>query len=765
MTPPIVKRYLMAVKRHYWVGIVGFMGVTAASGFVALQPPPPVLYKSEGILVYVSPPMTFSATAASIQQQAQGVTGTGLISDEVLEFVSKVLEEQDIKVSPKTLKRGVKAKVTLESVLQVNVTYQGGNKERVNTINSVFMEALVDQSRVFNTIQLTRIKNNLTELLPQVEVELKAAQTALEQYVRTEAPSLAAAQDGSLISSIAAAQNGQRSIEVAIVGLESQIASLQDRLGLTPDQAYASSALSSDPIIANLRAQLYQTESQAAILGQRFQPEHPQMTELANQKAAYEALLQQRVREVIGGQDGAIPLQSAAQIRQDSSLDPARQQLANQLVSLQAELERQQDLFSTQQRLEQELRAEYSQLPNKQIKQAELAQEVAIKQTFYSDIQARLADVTLAEKETVGSFVVAQPAMVETPEVAAASPIVTIIAGSVIGVIVGGALIFFLDSADPTFRLASDIQKLLQEQEVPILGLLPDIPPDPVHPQFMPVITAVESPYLELFERFRSNLQRSTGTTPPKMVLVTSTLKGEGKSFTAYNLAIASARAGKRTLLIETDLRAPSNADVLDAAPDPESSLDPLKYYDPASHSIRLVPAVENLYILPHPGEQIQAAAILESSEMRRTLEDAQGRFDFVILDSPALSRSNDALLLEPYTDGMILVTRPDHTEEGLLTEAIEQFIESETSTVQVLGIAINGNEFDVPAAESNMSDEPPPLTLADLAEQARPEESVDPNDEHDIAIARVMDDMASDAHDESAVSQTSVAEVVVRQD
>ncbi|NEP76196.1 MAG: hypothetical protein F6K29_32520, partial [Okeania sp. SIO2G5] len=320
MTPPIVKRYLMAVKRHYWAGIVGFMGVTAASGFVAVQPPPPVLYKSQGILVYVSPPMTFSTTAASIQQQAQGVTGTGLISDEVLAFVSQSLEAQGITVSPKSLKRGVKAKVTLESVLQVDVSYEGEDKEKINTINTVFMEALVDQSRVFNTIQLTRMKDNLLELLPQVEADLKNAQAALEQYVRTEAPSLAAAQDGTLISSIAAAQNGQRSIEVAIVGLESQIASLQNRLGLTPDEAYASSALSSDPIIANLRAQLYQTESQAAILGQRLQPEHPEMVALDNQKAAYESLLQQRVTEVIGGQDGTTPLQSAAQIRQDSSL-------------------------------------------------------------------------------------------------------------------------------------------------------------------------------------------------------------------------------------------------------------------------------------------------------------------------------------------------------------------------------------------------------------------------------------------------------------
>lgn len=715
--PPIVKRYLMAVKRHYWAGIVGFLGVTGAAGFVAIQPPAPVLFKSEGILVYVSPPMTFSTTAASIQQQAQGVTGTGLVSDEVIQYVSETLKAQGLKVSPKSLRRGVKATVTLESVLQVDVTYQDSDKEKANTINSVFLEALVDQSRVFNSIQLTRMKDNLTELLPQVENELKQAQAALEQYVRTEAPSLAAAQDGTVISSIATAQNSQRSLDIAIVGLSSQISSLQNRLGLTPDEAYASSALSSDPIIANLRAELYQTESQAAILAQRLQPEHPEMVALENQKQAYEGLLQQRVNEVIGGQNGAQPLQSAAQIRQGSSLDPARQQLANQLVALQAELEQQQELLATQKRLEQELRAEYTQLPNKQIKQAELAQAVALKQTYYSEIQARLADVTLAEKETVGSFVVAQPAKVEATEAQPASPIVTVIAGGVIGVIVGGALIFFLDSADPTFRLGADIQKTLQEQEVPLLGILPHMSPDPVHPHWMPVMTDLDSPYSDLFERFRSNLRRVTEGDPPKVVLVTSTLKDEGKSCTAYNLAIASARAGKRTLLIETDLRSPSQSHVLGVEPEPGSEAEPLRYYDPTRNSIRLVPSVENLYVLPHVEAQIPAAAILESSEMRRTLDDARGRFDFVVLDSPSLSRANDALLVEPYTDGMILVTRPDYTEDGLLTEAIEKFIESETSTVQILGVVINAGETDIPAADDAAHLDEPALTLVDFAE------------------------------------------------
>jgi Mrp family chromosome partitioning ATPase len=112
------------------------------------------------------------------------------------------------------------------------------------------------------------------------------------------------------------------------------------------------------------------------------------------------------------------------------------------------------------------------------------------------------------------------------------------------------------------------------------------------------------------------------------------------------------------------------------------------------------VPEIENLYILPSPGAQSQAAAILESTEMRRVLEDVRGRFDLVILDTPALSRYNDALLLEPYADGMVLVTRPGYTEEGVLAEAIEQFMDSDD--VRFLGAIINGADIPVQIPQSS---------------------------------------------------------------
>jgi Mrp family chromosome partitioning ATPase len=128
-------------------------------------------------------------------------------------------------------------------------------------------------------------------------------------------------------------------------------------------------------------------------------------------------------------------------------------------------------------------------------------------------------------------------------------------------------------------------------------------------------------------------------------------------------------------------------------APDEDATLEPLRYYGNLSECIRLVPEVENLYIIPSPGPVRQSAAILESSEIRRLMEDVRERYDLVILDTPALSLSNDPLLIQPYSDGIVLVSRVNHTQENMMAEAIDQLVEAELG---LLGVIINGADITV---------------------------------------------------------------------
>ena len=207
--------------------------------------------------------------------------------------------------------------------------------------------------------------------------------------------------------------------------------------------------------------------------------------------------------------------------------------------------------------------------------------------------------------------------------------------------------------------------------------------------QETPILVDTDSSYLAFYERVRSNIRRF-GSRSAKVISVASVSAEEGKSVTAFNLAIASAQAGKRTLLLELDLRSPSNADAMQVELDPTASSEPLNYYAERNEAIRLVPGVANLYVVPSPGPLRQVVAILESDELRKLIEDARGRFDLIIVDTPSLSKCNDALIVEPLTDGMVLVTRPGITRGSMLAETADQFTETDIS---LLGAIINDVE------------------------------------------------------------------------
>ncbi|MEH1784521.1 polysaccharide biosynthesis tyrosine autokinase [Nostoc sp.] len=695
MTPPIVKRYLIAFDKYKWIGLASFALVVAGSTVVAMQPEPPASYIASAALTYSGPPVSFSATGTEIQQQGKELNQEVLLSNQLIAGVAEKVGVKPAKLGASVVlslpKKNPRSGELESSILELK--YVDTDPKRGIEVLTELMKAMIKLSSDINTGRLQAIIEKINDRTPPTKRELQIAEKKLEQYDRIERTAILAAENGSLLSAITASQNLQRQIQLTISGVDGQVRSLQDKLGLTVGQAYVSSALSADPIIGNLRAQIYQSESQIAVLRKDLRPEHPTMVQLMRQKQAAEELLQQRAAEVLGGGGTAAPLQGdIAGIRTQSSLDPARQQLANQMVSLQTQRETLQQQLSQEIRQEARLRREYSLIPNKQLERSRLEQEVALKKAIYDQMQVKLTDAKTAEAETTSSLSIARRPTVTADAKPPKSVPVTLAVGGFLGVVIGGGVIFLLGALEGTFKTREDIRQSLKQREVVLLGELPLMPVDDLDKEGVPVVLSADSPYLEFYEKFRSNLRRIGGKTL-KVVLITSTSSSEGKTASAYNLGIASARAGKRTLIIETDLRSPSRSASLKVIPDPEAGIEPLRYYANLSECIRLVPDVENLYILPSPGPVRQSAAILESSEMRRLMEDVRERFDLVILDTSPLSISNDPLLIQPYSDGIILVARPHYTQENMLGEAIDQLVESELG---LLGAIINGADIIV---------------------------------------------------------------------
>lgn len=706
MAPPIIKRFLISFNQYKLLGLLAFLLSLGGAVVLAIQPDPerpPRVFKAIGQLAFQTPPPAFTSTGTQIQEQGRTISKDILISPKVLLGTAerlrlsqeRILEIRDKKLiitfpedqavadpnqpqqQPQQAQPDSQPQVI---TLEVTDTTQEGAKLLLET----FMEEMISYSRFLNTSQLTTRIDALKQRLGTVQKELTAAEENFYRYISKQGSDLLAVQDGSLFSAITSSQQRQREIRLTLQEIEGQIGSLTAQLGLSPKQAYTSAALSADPIIANLRARILETELQLERLQKDLRPEHPALVKLVKDKQVNETLLQQRAQEVIG-KDGIFTT-LPSQVRQESNLDPTRQQLASQLVSLQTQKEgliKQLDSLVTQER---QLRNQYERFPDQQLQQARLVQAVEFQRVIYQNILTALVDAQSAEAETVGSLTIAQRPIanevIYPPN--NRNRLLILLAGAGLGVLAGTGLIFLLAAIDDRLHTPQELREALISRQILLLGELPAI-----GKERSPVLADGDPDYLAFYERFRSKIRR-LGSETSKVVIITSIANEEGKTLTAYNLAIAASLAGRRTLLIEADLRSPSVATNIQVLPDPEAQNEPLLYYGARSKSIRLAPSIENLSILPSPGPQRQAAAILESSELQLLLKDARGRFDMVVIDTPSLSRCNDALLLEPLTDGLIIVTQPGLTRSSLLNEALDQLAEAEVS---ILGAVINNVE------------------------------------------------------------------------
>ncbi len=696
MAIPIVKRYLIALGQYKWVGVATFAVAVGVSGIVALQPVPEPKHTILGTLRSISPPILFSNIGSTIQEKAAAVTPDMLLNNEVRKAAA-----EKVLVDPRKLKA---ANLVVKSGIYF-VSYEDTDAEKAVEVVDALMAEIVKQSRKINATYQTTIIDEVKKRLPAAIEDLRNAQQELQKFERDEEALLITSRAAALPGAIAGIRQQQTQIKLQLEGVEAQINSLEEQLGLTADQAYVARALAADPIIANLRVQLYQVENELDKLLLDFTEEYPPVVELRRQKQVAEKQLQQRAAEVLGGNGIAAPLRQVDQIRVDASLDPTRQQLSETLISLKAQKEQLERQLQTTIETEKELQVEYKTIPNKQLELANLQEEVPVKKSRLDSMQTTLEDAEAAEAEITSSLAIAQKAGVaKKGEAGEKSMPLMMAVGGLAGIVLGGGLIFVLGMLSGKFYSWEEIKAALKEKDVPLLGLLPDVMLFDLDMDMdlekMPLLLEGNSPYLEFYEKLRTNLQRQ-GSQAPKVLLLSSGAKGEGKTFCAYNLAIAAARAGKRTLVIEADLRSQSKAESLKILPHPHSYAEPLRYYGDINDCIRQVPEIENLYVIPSPGVVKQPGGVIESSEMQRLLSDSRHRFDFVILDAPCMTQNNDAFILEPYTDGMIIVTRPKYTLSGMLTEVIEQLTndeedESTKSGPKFLGVVVNGADLPV---------------------------------------------------------------------
>jgi polysaccharide biosynthesis transport protein len=183
----------------------------------------------------------------------------------------------------------------------------------------------------------------------------------------------------------------------------------------------------------------------------------------------------------------------------------------------------------------------------------------------------------------------------------------------------------------------------------------------------------------------RGYLMLATQVHVPKSVLVTSALPGEGKSTLALSLAMANAEQGKRTLLIDGDLRQPAIERMVRL--DPDAGLAAVLAQTISWRTAtRAVSARANLFVLGS-GLPLPMALSLIGPQMRGILAQATKEFDLVVLDSPPLLGCAETLELAAATDVTVLAVRSGHTPMKAVGAAVETL---RRVNVPIAGIVLN---------------------------------------------------------------------------
>ncbi|HEX5181419.1 MAG TPA: polysaccharide biosynthesis tyrosine autokinase [Gemmatimonadaceae bacterium] len=211
-------------------------------------------------------------------------------------------------------------------------------------------------------------------------------------------------------------------------------------------------------------------------------------------------------------------------------------------------------------------------------------------------------------------------------------------------------------------------------------------------PERLVTLTNTQSVSAEAYRTLRTKLLFSRALNSLKTIVVTSPFAQDGKSTIAANLATTFAQHGMRTLLIDCDLRRPTQHEIFGVSGRP--GLTELLMSDELVPGAGRRTVVENLSLVTAGALPPDPPELVGSSRMRTLLERFAETFDVIVLDSPPVLPVADSAILASLADGVLLVVRAGHTDRRAAQLAVQQLQDVDA---RVLGAVLNDPNEQVP--------------------------------------------------------------------
>ena len=599
-------------------------------------------------------------------------------------ILQKTIEQLELKdadgelLTPKVMETRLKADLVGASDV-IEITYEDPDPQVASNVVNTLMNVYLENQIASNQAETKTADKFVNNQIPEVEKRLEEYESILQDIKEKNNIVDLTQEKRILVQEIAAINNQISDIGSQLQGTKAQTSALQKELGLSLDQAIAANQLGRTPIVQSIITELGNTESQLSQERQRFNDQHPAIASLLETKASLRTELQKQIAQKVGSNlslsDGLLQSDTG---QKENTLE--------RFISLKIDELSLQQQFASMNQYQQAYLTRAKELPRLEKEEQEAIRKVENLRTTYENLLNTQTELEILQNQQTANARIIEPAI--APEKGSSGRLALMALGILSGLLLSNLTAIILDQQDRSLKNIPEIKKKLPYK---VLGIIPankfSRREDGIMVQQEP-----DSYTSEIYRMIQANLKFMTSQRPPKVILVTSSIPGEGKSTVTANLAAAIAQLGRRVLLIDGDLRKASQHQLWGV--NNHKGIKEVLTENISLSQVTQQP-MEKMDLLTSGKIISNPLSLIDSVEMSELVAKARREYDLILIDAPPLPVSADVLTLSKLVDGILFVSRPGIVEH----ESAELAQETLISTGQkVLGMVINGvdpKEFD----------------------------------------------------------------------
>ncbi len=704
-----IAQYWLVLKRRWLPAALVFTLTTALAAAYTFKQTPIYQAKSQVILKKTNKTSALLSSGLPGVGDLDALSGSSPVTTqvEVIKSISTIkgviaelLKEKYTAESPerKRLKKFEKQPESFTNQLKVSsikgtdileISFQDPSpklaKAAVETVMGVYISN--DQKNQRQEAEAARLF--VGKELPKMENEVKLAESAIRDFKEKNQVIDLGTESAKAVETITSLNREITSASAQLASETSRLEGLKNLFGGQDAQATIQSGLVSEsPGLQKSIKELQDVESRLALEKTRFSDNDPSILNLKEKRQALVEIIEKRYKQSLIGdknfQGKVIELQPSGiqggLISDFAKSEAQRTSLQKQIAALVYVVDAYKQRMNDIPKLEQQQNA--------------LGRKLETTRTNYKTLLSKLQEIEIAENQTLGnSRVQSLPELPDDPISPKKGQNIAI--GGFLGLFLGAATAFAIDSSDKRIKTAEEARQLLPSY--PVLGQIPvfekvrqiarvgNSSRDPGQL----VLNGTSGIEGESFRMLQTNLQFMNSDSSLKVMVVSSSQSGEGKSTTAANLALAVAELGKRVLLIDADMRKPTQHKIWRQS-NYEGLSNILSGQCDQESVVREVQS--NVFLISAGVVPPNPVVLIDSDRMGVLVAEWSSEYDLVIIDAPPITVAADASLLGAHANALLFVIRPGIADKESVEYAQEILSQSK---IKVLGMVLNGVEID----------------------------------------------------------------------